>query len=281
MVKRNDQLVDVVVSVSKLGNVLIFERESGKPIFDIIYERAPVSNIPGERTSDYQVNIKLPEQICRSKFNTNELTKFDDDFVETFNKDISNYNFGYPSPPLIGKKTISIGSCVRWAGGSVDTNKNILYITSDNVASIISIVKNDDEKFSYYHEWDTFSDNDGYPAIKPPWGAITALNLNTGKIIWKKPFGKIKELEEKNIFNTGSKNRAGLTASSGNLIFASGTEDNLFRAYNSLNGDELWSYQMDSAGSAPPTIFQVEGKQFVLVPAYEKNGSKVYAFTLD
>ena len=105
MVKRNDQLVDVVVSVSKLGNVLIFERESGKPIFDIIYERAPVSNIPGERTSDYQVNIKLPEQICRSKFNTNELTKFDDDFVETFNKDISNYNFGYPSPPLIGKQS--------------------------------------------------------------------------------------------------------------------------------------------------------------------------------
>ena len=206
---------------------------------------------------------------------------FDNEFVETFNKEINDYNFGYPSPPLIGKKTISIGSCVRWAGGSVDTKKNILYITSDNVASIISIVKNEDERFSYYHEWDTFSDNDGYPGIKPPWGAITALNLNTGKIIWRKPFGKIKELEKKNIFNTGSKNRAGLTASSGNLIFASGTEDNYFRAYDSLNGEELWSYQMDAAGSAPPTIFQVEGKQFILVPAYEKNGSKVYAFTLD
>ena len=55
----------------------------------------------------------------------------------------------------------------------------------------------------------------------------------------------------------------------------------MFRVFDSNNGEELWSYQMDSAGSAPPTIFEFEKKQFILVPAYEKEGNKVYAFTLD
>ena len=106
------------------------------------------------------------------------------------------------------------------------------------------------------------------------------MNLNTGKIIWQKPFGIIEELKKRNIFNTGSKNRAGLTATLGDLIFASGTEDNMFRVYNSLSGEELWSYEMNSAGSAPPTVYEIDNKQYIFVPAYEKNGNKVYCFTL-
>ena len=172
------------------------------------------------------------------------------------------------------------GSCVRWAGGSVDTENSILYVTSDNYPDVITLEKNKEEKFSFYHEWDSFVDKDGFPAIKPPWGAITALDLNTGKILWQKPFGVIEELAKKNIFNTGSSNRAGLTATSGNVIFTSGTEDNKFRVYNSDSGKELWSYEMESSGSAPPTVYEVNGKQYVLVPAYEKTGNKVYCFTL-
>ena len=95
----------------------------------MIKRRAPISNVPGERTSPYQVSIQLPEKICRGRFKEEYLTEFDDEFVKEFKDEIDNYNFGYPSPPLLGKKTISIGSCVRWAGGSVDTVNNILYVT--------------------------------------------------------------------------------------------------------------------------------------------------------
>ena len=72
----------------------------------------------------------------------------------------------------------------------------------------------------------------------------------------------------------------GATATAGNIIFASGTEDKMFRAFSSETGDELWNFQMDSAGSAPPTIYEMQNKQYVLVPAYEKDGNKVYSFTL-
>lgn len=281
MIKKKDLSVDVVVAISKLGNTLIFERETGEPLFDIIYKRAPTSNIPGERTSEYQINSKLPEKICRSSFKLNYLTEFDKEFADDFKKEISEYNFVFPSPQLMGKRNLTIGSCVRWAGGSIDTKNNILYVSTDQQAFINYIVEDSENKLSYYHESEKFLDNDGYPGIKPPWGAITALNLNNGKIIWQKPFGKIEELENRNIFNTGSANRAGLTATSGNIIFASGTDDNLFRAFNSETGEELWSYKMHSAGSAPPTVYEVNGKQHVLLPAYELDGYKVYSFTLE
>lgn len=281
MIKKNSINVDVVVAISKLGNTIILDRETGKPLFDIIYEKAPTSNIPGERTSKYQINLKLPEKICRSTFKKNYLTEFDKEFINEFNNEKDEYNFVFPSPQLLGKRNLTIGSCVRWAGGSIDTANNILYITSDNQVYVNNIVEDKDNRLSYYHESEAFLDNNGFPGIKPPWGAITALNLNTGKIKWQIPFGKIKELEKKNIYNTGSANRAGLTATSGNIIFASGTDDNLFRAFNSETGDELWSYKMHSAGSAPPTVYEVKGKQHVLLPAYELDGYKVYSFTLE
>ena len=68
MVKKNDKFIDVVVAVTKLGNTLILDRESGEPLFDIIKRRAPISNVPGERTSPYQLDISIPEPVCRNKF---------------------------------------------------------------------------------------------------------------------------------------------------------------------------------------------------------------------
>ena len=104
MIKRNGKNVDVVVAISKLGNVIILDRESGDPLYDINYRLAPTSNIPGERTAPYQIDMKLPEKICRSEFKKDYLSNFNEEFTKTFLKEIDNYNFGYPSPPLLGKK---------------------------------------------------------------------------------------------------------------------------------------------------------------------------------
>ena len=191
MVKRQGNYVDVVVAISKLGNTIILDRETGKPLYDIIYKKAPVSNVPGEKTSSYQIDLDLPEKLCRNSFKESYLTEFDKEFVNEFTKEISEYNFVFPSPQLIGKRNLTIGSW--WAGGSIDT-KNILYVTSDQQAQANYIVESKENKFSFYHESENF-DNEGFPELNL-WGAITALNLNNGKIIWQIPFGKIKELEK-------------------------------------------------------------------------------------
>ena len=280
MIKKENKNIDVVVGVSKLGNTIILDRESGEPIFDILYERTPISNVPGERTAPYQIKQELPEKICRTKFNRNELTA-EAKKSEKIKKILKNYTSGFPTPPQLEKNNIIMGGCVRWAGASVDTTKNILYVSSDQDPYIIKIFKDEKFEFLYGYTQEKFIDDKGFPAIKPPWGAITALNLNTGKIIWRIPFGKFPDGEKYGLNNTGDFNRAGITATSGNLIFASGTRDKKIRAYNSINGEEVWSNDLPTPGSSPPTIYEVDGKQFVLVSTYEEGGNTILSYTLN
>jgi glucose dehydrogenase len=110
-------------------------------------------------------------------------------------------------------------------------------------------------------------DLNGYPGSKPPWGTVTALNLDTGKIIWKVPFGYYEELKLKNEPDTGTVNFGGATATAGGLVFATGTLDKLIRAFDTENGKELWSYKLPYIGSAPPTSYEVNGEQYIIVPA--------------
>ena len=256
MLKRNDQFIDVVLAVTKLGNTLILDRESGEPLFDIVKRRAPISNVPGERTSSYQIDVTLPEPVCRNKFKKKYLNNLlDSDDKEKLLNLIDTSDFGFPTPPKIGKKNIQMAGCVRWAGASVDTEKNILYVSVDQYPYISTIIENKNFKGKYTHKWEYFVDKNNNPGIEPPWGAIVALDLNSGKIKWKVPFGNYDNLKNIYEIDTGTRNRSGITASKGNLIFASGTKDNKFRVFDSITGNELWSYTMSKAGSSPPTVY--------------------------
>ena len=125
-----------------------------------------------------------------------------------------------------------------------------------------------------------FLDDDGFPAVKPPWGKITAMNLNTGKIIWQVPFGDFPNSNKMYSKQTGDYNRSGLTATRGNLIFAAGTRDNKIRAFNSINGQELWSNNLPSPGSSAPTIYEINNKQYVLISTFENGGNTILSYTL-
>ena len=113
---------------------------------------------------------------------------------------------------------------------------------------------------------DPLRDLDGYPGVKPPWGTLTALNLNTGKIIWQMPLGYYETLKSKEI-NTGTENYGGATATAGGLVFAAGTLDKLIRAFDTETGKELWSYKLPYIGSAPPASYEIHGEQYIVIPA--------------
>ena len=249
-------------------------------MFEFIKKRAPTSKIPGERTAIYQPSLKLPEPICRNKFKKEYITDIGNKNYNYVLSIVEKANFGFPAPYEIGKKNITISSCVRWAGASIDTNTNKMYVSADNLTSLIEIKLNPKIKFGYYSTWEPFVDLDGYPGIKPPWGTLTSMDLNTGKIIWQVPLGEHEELNIKNIPTTGTENRSGATATSGNLVFVSGTEDKKIRAFDSTNGKELWSYRMPFKGSAPPTIYMIDNKQYVVIPAFENNGNELFAFSI-
>ena len=112
------------------------DRLSGKPIFDFHLKKAPSSEIPGEKTSFYQPNLKLPEVFAKQNFNLNEITNLNDESREFILNKIKNYNFGFFEPYKIGEKNIQFNfhGGAEWPGGSYDLNKEILYVSSSNIA---------------------------------------------------------------------------------------------------------------------------------------------------
>jgi quinoprotein glucose dehydrogenase len=110
-----------------------------------------------------------------------------------------------------------------------------------------------------------FLDKNGYPAVRPPWGTLNAIDLNTGEYRWTKTFGEVPELIAKGIPQTGSESYGGPAISASGLLFIGGTKDQKFRVYNMHNGELLWETKLPAAAFATPSIYSVNGKQFVVI----------------
>jgi quinoprotein glucose dehydrogenase len=113
-----------------------------------------------------------------------------------------------------------------------------------------------------------FWDPEDYPATAPPWGTLSAIDMNTGKYLWKIPFGEYPELAAKGMGNTGSDNYGGPVVTAGGLLFIGATVfDQKFHAYDSQTGKLLWETELPFAGLATPATYMVKGKQYVVIAA--------------
>jgi quinoprotein glucose dehydrogenase len=113
-----------------------------------------------------------------------------------------------------------------------------------------------------------FLDPEGYPAIAPPWGTLNAINLNTGKYLWKINLGEYPELSAKGLKNTGSENYGGPIVTAAGLLFIGATNyDKKFRAFDKTTGELLWESTLPFAGNATPATYAVSGRQFVVIAA--------------
>jgi quinoprotein glucose dehydrogenase len=110
-----------------------------------------------------------------------------------------------------------------------------------------------------------FESPDGYPAITPPWGTITAINLNTGESVWKTPLGEYEEFKARGIPPTGTENYGGPVVTAGGLVFIAATRDGKFRAFNKRTGKILWEYKLPAPGFATPAIYKLNGKQYIVI----------------
>lgn len=129
-------------------------------------------------------------------------------------------------------------------------------------------------------------DHLGYYGVKPPWGTLNAVDLNSGEIVWKRPLGEYPELTEKGIPETGTQLFGGGIVTAGGLIFIGASRDEKFRAIDKDTGKTLWEYQLPAGGYATPATYEVGGKQFVVIAAggggYQatKSGDYYIAFAL-
>lgn len=113
--------------------------------------------------------------------------------------------------------------------------------------------------------YNRFLTKDGYPAIKPPWGTLNAVNLNTGKIEWKVPLGAFDALTSRGIPPTGTENYGGPVCTAGGLVFIGASKDEKFRAFDKKTGQVLFETRLPAGGYATPAVYSVNGRQFVVI----------------
>lgn len=118
-----------------------------------------------------------------------------------------------------------------------------------------------------------FLDSEGFPAVKPPWGTLNAVDLNKGTLAWKVPLGEYEELTVKGIPQTGTENYGGPIITAGGLIFIAASEDGYFRAFNKKNGEEVWKTKLPAPGQATPATYSIDGVQYVVIAAAGGKGT--------
>jgi quinoprotein glucose dehydrogenase len=133
-----------------------------------------------------------------------------------------------------------------------------------------------------YHRW---LDTNGYPAIKPPWGTLNAIDLNTGEYRWRVTLGEWPELTAKGIPPTGTENYGGPVVTAGGLVFIAASRDEHIRAFDRKTGKELWKAKLPAAGYATPATYSVNGRQYLVIACGggkigTKSGDAYVAFAL-
>ena len=136
--------------------------------------------------------------------------------------------------------------------------------------------------FTGYNRW---LDTNGYPAVKPPWGTLNAIDLNTGEFRWRTPLGEDPALTAKGIPATGLENYGGPLVTAGGLVFIGASKDEMFRAFDRQTGRILWQTKLPAGGYATPATYFLNGRQYVVIACGggkmgTKSGDAYVAFAL-
>lgn len=263
-VRHKGRNVDIVAQVSKTGWVYMLDRATGKPLYPIEERPVPASKVPGEKTYPTQPFVTAPPAFSRQGISEADLTPAGKEAVKDFELGPMF------TPPGFKELVVMPGfhGGGLWGGASYDPDTGMLYVNHNEIpwSTALFAAKKD---AGYPYEMNGYHRNvdaEGYPVIQPPWGQISAIDLNGAKIVWQVAHGEFKKLTARGMKRTGTYIRGGNIATKGGVLFAGGTLDSVFRAYDLRSGKVLWEKYLGGGAFATPSTYMAGGKQYVVVP---------------
>jgi quinoprotein glucose dehydrogenase len=274
-VTHDGRRVDAVAQVTKTGYVFLLDRETGTPLFEIEEKPVPSSDVPGEHAWPTQPVPVKPPPFSVQSFDASNVTDIGEANRASVLKQLQKIRSGpaFNPPSLQGTVVIpGFHGGANWSGASFDPSSGLLYLNSNNMPNIITLAQADEGDEPRYgpfgHQgYIQFRDHEGYPAIKPPWGQLSAINLNTGEIAWQAPLGEHPELTARGVPQTGTESFGGTIVTAGGLVFIAGTMDERIHAFDKETGELLWEHALPAGGYATPSTYMVDGRQYVIIAA--------------
>jgi quinoprotein glucose dehydrogenase len=274
-IKREGREIDAVAQVTKTGFVFVFDRETGKPLFDIEERPVPTSDVRGEQAWPMQPFPVKPAPFSAQSFDVSNVTDIGEANRASVLEQMQKVRSGPAFNPPSFQGTVVIPGFhggANWSGASFDPTTGLLYINSNNMPNIITLNEADESDEPRYGPFGhagyiQFRDHEGYPAIKPPWGELSAINLNTGEYAWRVPLGEHPELTARGVPRTGTESFGGTIVTAGGLVFIAGTMDERIHAFDKASGEMLWEHELPAGGYATPCTYLADGRQYVVIAA--------------
>jgi quinoprotein glucose dehydrogenase len=284
-IKKDGTTIPALVQSSKMGIFFVLNRLTGEPIYPIEERQVPQSDVPGEQSSPTQPYAATPEPTVPDRFpgifKLADIASFGE-CSRTFRR--LRYEGLYTPPSLQGTLAYpSTAGGVEWGGGAVDPRSGIYVVNSSYVAQIYKLLERKQyeteakagAKTDYYpqngapygfylHNFVNFL---GMPCWNPPYGTLSAYDLNTGKLLWKKPFGEVQQWGFYMPKSWGSVTIGAPLITRSGLIFIGASMDARVRAIDLKSGEEVWQALVDAPAVANPATYIYKGKQYVVFVA--------------
>jgi len=277
--------VKAVVQVTKQAWAYVFDRVTGEPLWPIEERPVPPSDVPGERTSPTQPHPTRPAPFDRQGFAEDDLIDFTPELRAQALELVAEYRMGpiFTPPSLIGGPDGASGTLMlpnaiggaNWEGGAVDPETGILYVGSHTSPGVLGLRPADPERsdVDYWAGGRAPRMARGLPVVKPPWGRITAIDLNTGEHVWMLANGDTPEqiaehpaLAGVQLPRTGKPSRAGLLVTKTLLFAGEGLSgDAVFRAHDKASGEIVAEIELPATQSGVPMTYMHGGRQYIVM----------------
>jgi quinoprotein glucose dehydrogenase len=290
-VKRGGRTIRAVAVVNKVGLLFLFDRVAGKPIYGVEERPVPQSEAPMERTSKTQPFPLKPPPLSRMTMTAADIATVTPELEASCRKLLEGVQLGGPYLP-VGYNRLRVQfpgnhGGVNWGGGAFDPSLGYLFLNSNELGQMQGYrepppssasaqttggsggTRGRGESNNPYQNMpggSRFKDDAlNMMCQQPPWGQLTAVNVNTGEFAWRVPLGVTDSLPPDKQ-KTGRPGNGGPIATASGLVFIGATDDSRFRAFDSKTGRELWVVKLGAAAHATPSTYRAsDGRQYVVI----------------